>query len=618
MSRLDSHVSAVQRKLTVAIFLEWLGMAAFVLAVLALLVILVNKALRLQVPVELLYAGGAAVLIVALIMAVLRRPNAKAAAIAIDEKLSLKEKFSTALCVRSMKDPVAEAVVRDAEQTAAKVNLSGQFPLSFPKPGYYAGGVAVLALLAAQFLPTFDVLGREEKQQAKKQQEMRIAQSQQILKEAIVKIDSMPKAMQDNEQIRIAKEMLSLEMKNAPADPAKASRRVVEALSKVDDALKKKVAETQRQAQMEKNMMNASMNPPVDAKGPVAEAHRKIVEGKYEEAMKDLEKAVNDFEKLAKDDQKKAAEQVQNMADQLQKMAEDPRAAQKLAEQLKQAGVTQQQIQQAQQLMQQAAGGDQQAQQQLQQMQQQLQQAMQQAGANQQQMQQMQQAMQQAAAAAQSQGNASQMAQAAQQLAQAMQQAAGQQGQQAGNQQGGNQPGGQQQMANAQQQMQQAMQQMQAMKQDAQQMQQLQQQMQQALNQAGGQCNGQGQGQGQNGQGQGQGKGQWAAGDPNQPGGGQGGPGIGWGGGGDKSPAPFATKAEKDASPYDEKGQHLASVMIKDRSVRGESKAQLQEMLSAGQADAGDDIDDTRATQRAQEVQRRYFQTMADAVKEGN
>jgi hypothetical protein len=589
MSRLDSHVGAVQRKLTFAIFIEWLGTAAFVLAVLALLVVLINKVLRLQVPLMLLLVGAGIIFILAMVMAMLRRPSTTTAAIAIDARLGLKEKFSTALCVRPLKDPVARAVVRDAEQTANNISLSGQFPLSFPRPGYYAVAVAVLALLAAMFMPSFDPFGRRGTTQARQQEQARLAQSEQILKEAIVKIESVPRAMQDNDQIRIAREMLQTELKNVPADPAIASRRVIEALSKVDDALKQKVAEAQRHAQIEKNMMSSSLNPPVDARGPVAEAHRKMVQGKYEEALDDLKNTINDFDKLAREDQKQAADQMQNMADQLQKMAQDPRAMEKLAEQLQQAGVNQEQIQQAQELMQQAAGGDPQAQQQLQQMQQQLQQAMQQAGANQQQMQQMQQAMQQAQAAAQAQANAGQMAQAAQQLAQAMAQCA----------QGGQADG---QMADGQQQLQQALEQMQAMQQDAQQMQQMQQAMQQAMAQAGGQCAG--------------GQGQWQPGDPNKPGQGQGGPGIGAGGGGDKEPAPFAVKGERDVSPLNEKGQHLASVMIKDRSVRGESVAQLQEMLSAGQADAGDDIDDTRATQRAQEVQRRYFQTMADVVRE--
>ena len=50
--------------------------------------------------------------------AIWRRPTKYQAAVAIDEKLSLQEKFSTALYIRPSSDPFAAAAVQDAEQTA--------------------------------------------------------------------------------------------------------------------------------------------------------------------------------------------------------------------------------------------------------------------------------------------------------------------------------------------------------------------------------------------------------------------------------------------------------------------------------------------------------------------
>src|SRR5687767_7047362 len=110
MSRLDTHVAAVQRKLTLGIFVEWLATSAFVLAVLVLLTILLQRALHVGIPREALWIGVGLVVLVAIIFAVLNRPTREAAAVAIDQKLSLKEKFSTALHVRGMADPFAQAV----------------------------------------------------------------------------------------------------------------------------------------------------------------------------------------------------------------------------------------------------------------------------------------------------------------------------------------------------------------------------------------------------------------------------------------------------------------------------------------------------------------------------
>lgn len=610
MSRLDTHVSSVQRKLAVVTFVEWLAMSAFVLAVLAFVVVLADKALHVGVSRMFLWVGLGAIVVVALVMAGVYWPSRSTAAVRIDEKLNLKEKFSTALHVRGMNDPFAQAVVRDAEQTADTVRLAGQFPVQFPRIGYVAMGVAVLSLAAWKFVPNMDLLGRQKQAEVKKQEELQIENTKNQVKEALAKIEKLPPALHTDEGVRVAKKELEEVLKERHPEPAKAARRVVESLSRADEALKNNIRNNQAFAQAQKNeMMFKSMTPPLDAKGPVAEAQRALAKGDFEQPLDEIKKLNEEFKKMGEEEKKEAAKQMQAMADALKQIANDPRAQQKLQEQLKQMKVDPQQVQQAQQLMQKAAQGDKQAQQQLQQMQQQLQQQLaqqlQQQGANQQQIQQMQQqmqqAMQQAQQAANAQAQANQMAQGAAQMAQAMQQ-----------QQGGQQ-GGQQQMADGQQAMQQALEQMQQMQQEMQRAQNAQQQLQQQMAQAGGQCNGDGQGQGQkDGQG---GQGQWKAGDANKQGNGQGGPGIGAGGNMGKQAAAFGTKEEISQSQYDEKGKHLASVFVKDRSIKGESRARLEEVIKAGRADEADDVDDTRADRRAQEVQKKYFQVMEGQLK---
>lgn len=105
--------------------------------------------------------------------------------------------------------------------------------------------------------------------------------------------------------------------------------------------------------------------------------------------------------------------------------------------------------------------------------------------------------------------------------------------------------------------------------------------------------------------------GQWEAGEIDQMGGAAGGPGIGRHGGPGKSAAPFGTKAEISPSQYNPKGEHLASMMIKDRSIRGESKAELQRIAQAAQAEEGEDVDNAVVDRRSQQVKRNYFSVMA-------
>ncbi|MCY2952393.1 MAG: hypothetical protein NTU53_10495 [Planctomycetota bacterium] len=598
MSRLDSHVAAVQRKLSLVTFVEWLAMTGFVLAVLVLLTILLQRATHVGLPPMAIWVGLGLAMLVAGIMATINRPTREAAAVAIDEKLLLKEKFSTALQVRNWDDPFAKAVVLDAEATAAKVHLQGQFPVRFPRMGYWTVGAAFVALCAT-LVPPMDLLGKEQKEITRRAEERKIAQTKDDIQKLIAKVEALPVALRTNEEIKTSKEHLEKLVAHPMPDPEKAARRRMELMSKIDEAMKKQVEASKSFAQSQKAAsMFRSMSLPIDGKGPVADAQRKIVEGKFKEAIEDLKKLNNDFKDMKPEDKQKAVEQMNVLAQKLAAMAQDQKAMEKVAVQLQQAQVKPEQIKQAQELIQKAAMGDPQAQKQLQQMQQQIQKQMQQQGANQQQQQAMQQAMQKAMQQANAQAQAGQMAQAAQAMAQAMQQM----------QAGGKNAG--QQMQGAQGQMADVMGQLEAMQQDAQAMAAAQQALQDAMAQAGGQLGG---AQGRIG---GEGVGQWQPGEINRPGGAAGGPGIGQHGGPGKSAAPFGTKTEMSPSQYNPKGEHLASMMVKDRSVRGESKAELQKIAEAAEAEEGEDVDNSAVDRRSQQVKRNYFNVMARDAKQ--
>jgi len=102
MSRLDQHVASVQNKLALARFVEALARTTLVFAGVVLVAILVDKFFRVRPPKYgiWIWAGLGATVLAALIHAVVRRPSRHAAAVAIDQKLNLKEKLSTALFVR--------------------------------------------------------------------------------------------------------------------------------------------------------------------------------------------------------------------------------------------------------------------------------------------------------------------------------------------------------------------------------------------------------------------------------------------------------------------------------------------------------------------------------------
>src|SRR5258706_14635254 len=163
MSRLDRHVSLVQNKLALRRFIDALAWTALFISFAVLLGVLVWKVLGFGWRPSIVWwlVGSGAALVGVAIYAIARRPSAQDAAIAIDQQLSLKEKFSTALAVRPSKDLFAQAVVRDAESTADNVHLQRQFPVEFPKVGFAGLSLFLLAFLLGVWMNPMDLFGHQ-------------------------------------------------------------------------------------------------------------------------------------------------------------------------------------------------------------------------------------------------------------------------------------------------------------------------------------------------------------------------------------------------------------------------------------------------------------------------
>ena len=638
MSQIDHHVAAVQNKMALNQFVRAAAWALLVYAAVVWLNVLIDRFFSVRLPAwnVLFWVGLGLTIAGAIGYAVWRRPSQRTAAVAIDEQLGLKEKFSTALYARqtSGTDPFAAATVRDAEASAAGVDLRGKFKLAFPRIGYgvLAAFIAVFLTLnldRRNLLASSEIAANKPTTSTPAEKE----QAKELVKKAIANVEQAAKVTGDDEKLELAKKELEQAISKADKDPMAAKRTALKAQQELQDAIKQKIKENQNFAQAQNNeRMLRNLQPPgEEEKGLIADAHRDVAKGEFKAAVDSLTKAVENFDQMNQQEKEKAAQQMQAMANQLKKMADDPAMKKKMEEQLQQMGANQQQAQQMAQMTQQAAAGNPEAQQQLQQMQQQLQQQMNNGqGPNQQQQQQMQQMMQQMQAQANAQQNAGALAQAAQQMAQGMQQMAqgqqqqgqgqqqqqgqgqqqaqGQQQQQGQGQQQqgqGQQPGqGQQQMAEAQQQMQQQLQEMQQIQQDMQQMAEAQQAAQQGQQNAQNAMNGQ----------QGQPGGEKGQGGQNQPGQGglQAGVGVGNGKQNGQDSPPFDIQQEMSRSQENDKGQIVASRLVKAGSLKGEAKAELAEVAASAEQAQTDEVEQERITGQAREAQKKYFNSLTE------
>jgi hypothetical protein len=636
MSRLDHHVAKVQAKMLITSILRALAWSLLVYGGLVWLVIVVTRLLGFDIPRQwtLFYSGLAASVVVAVVLAFVKRPTPQAAAIAIDDRLGLKEKFSTALYARPTKDdPFAAAAVRDAEATAERVHLQDKFPVRWPITGIFTIVMAIVMLLTGKMLQPLDLFGRKAQAARVQEQQRQESKATQEAKKALAIIESAPPAVQKEEKIQLAAKNLKEFLAKPVKDPTTVTRTAQNALEDVK-AQAQKIKELQQAAKAMNDMKQWKelSKQPIDESGPVGKAQSELAKGEFTKAIDLLKKTVDNFDKMEQKDKDKAADQMDKLAKQMKAMANDPQAQKDMKDQMQKQGIPPQLAQQMVNKMQQAANGDKQAAQQLQQM---ANQAMQQMnngqGPTQQQMQQVQSMLNKMQMQANGQAQAQQMANNAQQLAQAMQQAA-QQGKQgnngapkqanAGQQNQGQPQGGQGQQnqgnqgQNAQQQMQQQIQQMQAVADAAQQGQGDGQNKPQQGGQPGGQeGGGQQQANAQNNAQAGGGEqGDFQQGEFDKEGGqgGGGGPGRATGRRPDPREAPYAVKQEVSRSDTIEKGKILASNFVKAGAFKGESKAEFQNVTKSNEVDAADEVDQSRVSRQAREAVKEYNRSIQD------
>ncbi|MCS7033368.1 MAG: hypothetical protein NZ561_05150, partial [Phycisphaerae bacterium] len=566
------------------------------------------------------WAGLGTAILAAGVVGVLRRPSALAAAVAIDEKLRLKEKFSTALSMRSAKDdPFVAAAISDAERTAQQVSgsLRRHFPLRFPGIGYATISSVGLAIAAFLFLPAMDLVGVEARRVARQRQEAQIRQAEAQVKRALATVESAAASGQDLHAIQQARHELQTLLRQPIRDPGAAHRTALKALQDVEEAIREKI---QKQAQFAQSRSPAkllrNLTPDPTGQGPVADAHKALAGGDYATAAEHLRRLVENFSALDPQQQQSAIQQMQRMAQQLQQGIQNPDPHRQLLNTLQQLGASQEQALQMAQAMQRVAQGDAQSQKQLQQ---QVQELMQQLnngqGPSQQQQQQIQGMLEQMQAQLGNQQTRQQVAEAFQQMAQAMQQsrqAMQQQGQhstpQTASQQSQNHL--QQAMAHLQQQLQQ----MEAAAMDARQLSALQQAMQEAIAEAAGNCPG-GDADDQHAsalRGRGESAAPQDAADPAGRETGTGGAGIGAGERAGKQPTPFAMKPEVSSSQNQENGRILASMLVKDnKPLKGNASAELRQIAAAAEQESAEEVDTERISRAAQRIVREYFATLS-------
>ena len=163
MSRLEQQVGQARWRLTTNVLMQRIALGVLIATGVWTLVLLTERAFALGIPVvHGIWVAGLIAATIAAVGTYLARVKPLQAAVAIDQAAGLKERISTGLAVRRDSDPFAQAVVRDAERTAAGVHVRTHLPYRAPALWPWSAACIVAAVILGFFMPELNLLAGQD------------------------------------------------------------------------------------------------------------------------------------------------------------------------------------------------------------------------------------------------------------------------------------------------------------------------------------------------------------------------------------------------------------------------------------------------------------------------
>ena len=187
MSDIRPIVQRATRRIGLDCASRMLARALLGAAGVACLAIVVGKLFLLGMAIAYaIFAAACVALVLAVFLAVKRWPSEHEGALAIDDRLHLAERVSSAMAVSGSDAPMARAVVADGLAYARAIPVAKTFPVRLHREFWAAAGLACVALAMLAWLPQWDVLARQEKLDlARKEREALRQQATEMRRELV-------------------------------------------------------------------------------------------------------------------------------------------------------------------------------------------------------------------------------------------------------------------------------------------------------------------------------------------------------------------------------------------------------------------------------------------------
>lgn len=269
--------------------------------------------------------------VVSVVLWLRKWPGRMQAALLIDERLKIQERFSSALALAGDPNPFARAACDDARQTAERVNMKGHFPIRPPERWPHATGIWLVAILAALFMPQMDLLGYLKQQEDEDTHKSKVKRVKTHIKASTDTVKLVVKELGDPD---LADELAKLDEAGRNAKPGDIKLQAIKKLGDIADRVKDmqsgpKLDSMRVMQQMLKQLQGAqdSFSQKLRtalAKGEFGQARDLLNEMRKELAEKNL----------SGQQQKRIAQQLQNLAKELDELARSDAELEKELEKL--------------------------------------------------------------------------------------------------------------------------------------------------------------------------------------------------------------------------------------------------------------------------------------------
>jgi hypothetical protein len=319
----QSKVRAVQIRCGVNLFLRQAGRVLAVAGMIAALAVAAERLIAVEVltPWSIWSFGGLAAIAV-LALWVIQLPDRMQAALLLDDRLRLSERFSTTLALLQSEDPFAAAARAESLRAVQRANLAGHFPVRLSRGWAYGIGTWAMVIALVFLLPERDLLGFLKDRQEKERKTAAVQEAQTEVRRATEQAKAAVRALGDP---NLAADLRKLDELSQSAEPQEIKREAIKALGDLAEKIKQMQAGSQVGSANALQQMLKQLRGSTD---PLAQQLRMaLAKGDFSRAAGMIAQLQGQLHEgaLPTERQKELAAQLQGLAQELQKLSEQNR-----------------------------------------------------------------------------------------------------------------------------------------------------------------------------------------------------------------------------------------------------------------------------------------------------